>query len=111
MLADLLIAPQNELEWSRWSFAHRDQHNLIRQAIQKLYGVNLPDYQLDPINFADFTSFLDNNQSAHNDMNGVLGLQSSNLEQVDFQNKAQLEAWIYLHRREHEAAAFKLGIS
>ena len=111
MLANLLVAPQTELQWSRWSFDHRDQHNLIRQAIRNIYGVSLTEYPIDPIVLEDFSQFADWNQQMHNDFNGVLGLQSSNLQQVDIRNKAELEAWIYLHRREHEAAAFKLGIS
>lgn len=111
MLCDLLVVPQSQTEWSKWSFAHRDQHNLIRQAIQKQYGVSLTEYLIDPIAFENFADFLDNNQELHNDMNSVLLLQSSNLQQIDYNNKSQLEAWIYLHRREHEAAAFKLGIS
>lgn len=111
MLANLLVAPKTDFEWSIWSYAHRDQHNMIRQAIQAKFGVSLTEYPLDPIPFQDLTQWLDWNQQSHDDFNGVLGTQSSNLQQADFKDPAQLESWIYLHRREHETAASVLKIS
>lgn len=110
-LPDLLNVPQNPQDWQIWSFAHRDQHRLIRNAIQATYNINLTEYQLDPINLGQFQFFLDQNQNAHNDFNGVLNLQSSDLLLTDINDKAQLQAWIYLHRREHENAANALKIS
>lgn len=110
-LADLLNVPQSQQDWFIWSYAHRDQHTLIRNAIQIKYGVNLSVYQLDPINLDEVQFFLEQNQQAHDDFNGVLNLQSTNLLLSDFTDKAQLQAWIYLHRREHEDAANALGIS
>lgn len=111
MLANLLVAPRTDQDWSIWSYAHRDQHAIIRQAIQAQLGINLPEYPLDPINFDQLSQFLDWNQQAHDDFNGVLGTQSSNLQQADLKDPGQLEAWIYLHRREHETAANALKIS
>jgi len=111
MLADLMNTPRTASDWAVWSFAHRDSHALIRQAIQAKYGVSLTEYALDPIDPEQQERWLARNQLAHNDFNGVLKTQGSNLEQVDFKNPSQLEAWIYLHRLEHEAASDSLGVS
>lgn len=110
MLVSLVTAPTNASEWAVWSLAHRDSHALIRQAIQAKFGITLAEYQLDPIPFNDLTQWLDNNQQSHNDMNGVLGTQSSDLQEADFSDPAKLQAWIYLHRREHETASAILKI-
>jgi hypothetical protein len=105
MLAYLLNTPTTPQEWSVWSYAHRDQHKQILQAIQTQYNINLAEYPLDPIALDDFADFLNWNQRAHNDFNGVLNAQGSDLQQADLTDPNQREAWIYLHRREHETAA------
>jgi hypothetical protein len=109
-LVYLLNAPRNADEWAIWSYAHRDQHLLIIQAVQAQFGISLTEYQVDPIPFQDLTRFLDNNQQMHDDFNEVLGTQSSDLQLADFRNPSELQAWIYLHRREHETAAEALKI-
>lgn len=111
MLADLLVPPKTQGQWSIWSFAHRDQHNIVRIAIQARTGINLNQYPLDPIPFDDIAKWLDWNQQAHDDANGVLGTQGTNLQQTDFNDPNQFEAWIYLHRREHETWANVLKVS
>lgn len=93
-----------------WSYAHRDQHTQARQAIQTTDGINLTEYPLDPIAFDNFQDFLNWNQRAHNDVNGVLGTQGSDLTQVDPRNENELSAWIFLHRKEHETWANILHI-
>lgn len=110
MLVTLVTTPTNASEWAVWSYAHRDSHALIRQAIQAQFNINLIEYPLDPIPFDSLTQWLDWNQQAHNDMNGVLGTQSSDLQEADFNDPAKLQAWIYLHRREHETASSILKI-
>lgn len=110
MLASLLNIPETQSDWSIWSYAHRDQHDIVNQAIQKQYGINLTQYPLDPIPFDDLQQWLTWNSDAHDDVNSVLGTQGSDLQFVDFSDPAQKEGWIYLHRREHEtwAAALKV---
>lgn len=73
-------------------------------------GVSLTEYSLDPIPTNDFSSWLQWNQESHTEMNGVLGLQGSDLEEVDFKNLQQLQPWIWLHFLEHQSAEQTLGI-
>lgn len=105
MLAYLLNAPRTPEEWSVWSYAHRDQHSQIRQAIQARYGVNLTEYTLDPIDLNAIPNFLNWNQRAHDDFNGVLGTQGSDLSQADLTDPNLEEAWSWLHYQEHFTAA------
>jgi hypothetical protein len=103
VLAGLSSTPTSASQWATWSWDHKDHHTLIQQTILTRTGTNLQIFPLDPIPFAEIHRWLEWNQRAHNDINGSLGTQSSDLQQVDITNPQQLQAWIYLHRREHES--------
>jgi hypothetical protein len=72
--------------------------------------VNLTEYQLYPINFNRFHDFLENNSQAHDDFNSVLGLQSSDIEELDPKDRNKLQAWIYLNFKELQSACLELKI-
>lgn len=110
MLVSLLNVPRNDQEWQSWSFSHRNSHTKIRQAILQQKGINLTDYQLDPINFDAINFFLQNNQQMHQDMSAALGSQGSDLEEVDFDDEQQKASWIYYHYLEHQTAEEALKI-
>ena len=110
MLAALLNVPHSPTDWSHFSFDHRDSHDRIRAAIRAKKGLDLSDYQIDPINPNNVQQFLENNAQLHTDMNGALNLQSANLEDVDLQDDKQLRAWIMLHSQEHFDIEQALGI-
>lgn len=110
MLAGLENSPRSPEQWSLWAWDHRDSHDRIRSAILKQYGVSLSDYQIEPINADAMQDFLQRNSDLHDDMNGTLGLQSSDLEDVDPKNDREFQAWIRLHYLEHWYAEQKLSI-
>lgn len=110
MIVTLLEDPKTLEQRAIWSFAHRDHHQQIRQAIQAKGGAVLQDYQLDPISEQDFQGWLQRNSQTHGDMNGALGLQGVDLLDVDFQDDKERQAWVFLHYQEHFNAAAKLGI-
>lgn len=72
--------------------------------------VNLVEYQLYPINFDNFNDFLTNNSQAHDDFNSVLGLQSSDIQELDPKDRNKLENWIFLNYNELNSACEKLKI-
>lgn len=109
MLAHLLNVPKTPEDWAVWGYAHRDQHQEIRQAIQTRFGVVQTEYPLDPIDLSNIHGFLEWNQQTHNDMNGALNTQGSDLSEVDPKDLNQLQAWIWLHYQEHITAANILG--
>lgn len=108
--SDLLNVPKTEVEWSFFSWNNRDAVTRIRQAIKAQKNVNLNDYQLDPINPNDPSFFLQNNQQAHTDFNGVLNLQSTDLLDVNLADPRELESWIFLNWKEVQQAELALGI-
>ena len=110
MLASLLNVPQSEADWSRWSYNNYDCLNQIRDAIATQKGVALNAYQVEPIDFDDLETWLDNNQQAHNDFNATLGLNGSDLLHVDFKDPNQLQSWVYLSYQECSAACQTLKI-
>jgi hypothetical protein len=110
ILPSLENLPTTPGQWNSWSFDHKDSHDRIRQAIFAQYGVNLSDYQVDPIDPTAPTLFLQNNSQLHSDMNGVLGLQSADLQDVNLGDQRQFEAWLRLHWQEHTYAESKLRI-
>ena len=110
MLAVLQEIPKSKTEWDRWSWHHKDSHTRIRQAIQKQKSINLPEYQLDPINLEDIDIFLVHNQETHNEMNAALSLQGSDLEGIDFNDEAKRAEWFWTHYQEHRDAENSLGI-
>lgn len=110
MLAILNNTPKSPQDWEVFGFNDRDQINLIRQAIQKKTGINLPEYELYPIPMEKFSDWLDRKSQAHTDFNSVLGLQSNDLTDVDIRDKKQLQAWIYLQYQELYNASAALGI-
>lgn len=110
MLVALLNVPRSDPEWAIWSFAHKQSHLAIVQAIRAAGGASLAEYQLDPIPKNDVPGWLARNQEAHNDMNGALGVQSSDLLETDLSDERQAEAWVYLHFIEHQTAEQKSGV-
>lgn len=111
-LVDLLNVPKNDQDWEIFFFSHRDSHDKIRKAIQAQTStsINLTDYVIYPVDQNHLSDFLQDNQSLHSDMNGILGLQSSDLQDVDLQQENQKVAWFYSHYLEHQSAEIKLGI-
>ena len=109
MLPALENVPKDPVAWARFSFDHRDSHDRIRLAIAKKYHVDLADYQIDPIDLTSPGLFLQNNSQLHGDMNGILRLQSADLQDVDFTDEQQFIAWIRLHYQEHEYAELALA--
>lgn len=110
MIAALENFPKSASDWLRFAFDHRDSHDRIRAAIKTKYGVDLTDYQIEPMNPEATDLFLQNNSSLHSDMNSILKTQSSDLQDVDFQDEKQLQGWILLHYQEHVNAEQALGI-
>ena len=110
MLASLLNIPHADNDWQHFSWNHRLSHDRIRQAIKAKYGFDLTDYEVDPMDPNNLGDFLQNNASLHTDMNGVLKLQSLNLQDTDLSKENQRSAWIQYHWAEHFSAEAKLGI-
>ena len=109
-LTDLIRNPQTEQEMHLWSWAHRVEHTNIRQRVQALTTINLREFVLEPINFADMRDWLEDHQQMHADMTSVTRVQSNDLERVDWNDPKQRAAWIELHYKEHFDVNTVLGL-
>lgn len=110
MLVILENVPQTADDWSRFSFHHQDSHDRIRAAISAKKSIVLPEHLIYPINQAAVPLFLQNNYLLHLDMNSALGLQGSDLLEVNIQDKKELAIWVQLHYQEHFQAELALGL-
>ena len=110
MLPTLLVVPQNQQEWDDFSFNLRTETDRINSAVSAKFGVTLPSYPLDPINFEHVDDWLEYNSQSHIAFNDVLGLQSHDLLSVDLKDKNQLVGWIFLNYSELRDAEAELGI-
>jgi hypothetical protein len=110
MLAALLNVPDTEEDWSIWSYNNYDCVNQIRQAILAQKGIQLPEYQIEPISFSDINTWLENNQQAHVDFTNALGISSVDLTDTDLRDPQQRQSWIYLNFQELNSACQTLKI-
>lgn len=110
MLSALLNVPNSPESWEQFIFNNRQQITEIRQAILAQKNINLTEYQIYPVNDEGFQSFLQNNQQAHEDFNSVLGLQGSDIEELDPKDQKKLEAWVFLQYQELFSACSALKI-
>lgn len=110
MLVSLLSVPATPEDWALWSFAHAQDHIEIIQAIVKDSGPQLIQYQLDPIPFQDKTDWEQRHLQSHLDMENVLGVQSTDLNDFNIKDPKKLQEWIYNNYQEHFDARSVLRI-
>lgn len=104
-VANLFNIPNTDQEMGTWSFQHMAHHRLINLAILRIYNVVLPEYVLDPVDMTDPVQFLLQHQKMHDASDGVLGVSSFDLTDVDWSDQGQRAGWIWLNARLHVAEA------
>ena len=110
-LASLYSVPESPGDWHVWSFANADSHLRIIQAIFAQQKQELPYLSVDPIPWDSLSDWLRNHQQMHNDMDGVLDIQSSDFTIPSFRDRADMEAFILAHADEHRSAEQALGLT
>ena len=108
MLCACLEVPDSETAWDVWAWHSKQQIDTIRDAISSKYGISLTEYVLFP--FTPSNAWLTNNAAAHSEFNSVLGLQGHDLEELDFNNKDEVAAWVDLAYKELYDASASLEI-
>ncbi len=72
--------------------------------------VNLPVYELYPVDFNRSQDWLTNVSQSVSNINSVLGLQDVDLQDVDLKDEKQLESWVNLLYQELYSASAALNI-
>lgn len=104
-IATLWNTPTSLEKLSDWSFSHAAQHRIEIAAIQRIFGITLTEFRLDPINPADSSTWAEQHQIMENERNAVLGLPGYNLSDVDWTDPGSFEAFIQANAVSHERAA------
>lgn len=94
----------------KWHFDHWEDHLEIINAIQAQGGPALTQWPIYPFTPEDTDTWLRLHQSMHSDMNNALGISGSNLQQVNFQIRSELDAFYDMNFLEHSNAREALGI-
>lgn len=89
---------------------HYQDHLEILEAIQKAANIKLTQYLIDPWLDADKERILEAHQQYHNDFNGILGINGSDLSEVDFTKQNEVKAWVQINFQDHMNARSALGI-
>ena len=106
----LLNVPKTSQEWNVWSLANRLSHDAIRQAILAQKNVSTVDYLLEPMDFKEIKGWLQRNGQTHIEQTGAVGLQSHDIQEVDFNDEAAKVSWIQVHALEHFDLEQALGV-
>lgn len=110
-LATIYNSPHGEYDRLVWSFSNSDHHLQVIDSIASTRNTLLARYLIDPIPPGrDLQSWLRTHQTMHNDVNSVLSVQGNDLTELDFNNAAELEGWVFLHASEHRQWANILGV-
>ena len=109
-LPPLYEPPPGPQGWREYWFQHFQDHLDIVQALQKALNVKLTVYDIDPWVDYDKGGILERHQQYHNDFNQLLGIAGNDLSDVDFKNKGQVDAWVWLNYQEHQNAHQALHI-
>ena len=91
-------------------YAHFQDHIEILEALQKQKGIKLIQYNIYPFNKAGLDVILAAHQQYHNDMNGELQLNGTDLQELDVKNKETIRVWANENFYEHYAARAALKI-
>lgn len=112
-IAGLYEYPQDQADFSQWSFAHMAHHRDIIRLVFDQQGVELQEYSLDPFDPKDrngLATWLANHQVMHQDMDEALGIAGYNLSQVDWNDRAAMSVWLENHGDEHYQAGQILNL-
>lgn len=93
--AALLNTPTDQPSWDQWAFNFQAQIVEINAAILSQKKVSLPSYQLNPIPFYALDQWLERMSNALSGITGTLGLQSADVENVDLEDPAARQSWIW----------------
>lgn len=110
-LATLYNVPRDEPSLAEFAFANMNEHFKIQEALQRLLGISVEVFPLDPIPAADIGNWAYNHQAMHNQQNQILGIAGNDLTQPDFSSPEAMEAWSFDHASEHVQAAQILGLT
>lgn len=110
-VGDVFNVPVTPSDEAQWSFLHMALHRSQNLAIFRKYNAILPEYVLDPVNFASPGAWLEQHQQMHNNVDSVLGISAINLVDVDLSDLGERDGWVQEHAQLHQSETNALGIT
>lgn len=110
-LASVLYPPPTKDGWNEWTWANYQHHQAIETGLRQVKGLSPTIYRLWPVREQEFEDWLEQHQQAHTLFTQALGINGSDLSQLDFNDKPKRDAWMYSHFVDHQAAAQLLGLT
>ena len=113
-LAQLLYPPPTDDGLATWLHDNLRHHEALIQAINTKFGTSLtiatPIWPLNPKDETQLAIFNRAHQFLHNEMAQVLGIQNQDVSDLKFTEKRDLDAFMFIHFQEHQAAAQACGM-
>lgn len=109
-VAGIYNVPSTQDELNTWAATHATHHLLIIQTIERLTGIQLQQYVLDPLDPRDPESWLLQHQFMHNQMDAILGIGGYDLLNVNIKDRNEFAGWVWLNANEHYQASNALEI-
>lgn len=107
---DVYNVPTTPDELSRWGTLHMILHRSQITAANGRYGVILPEFVLDPVDTTPNSSWFQQHQQMHNDIDQLTGVAQFDLIDVDWEEEAQRIGWIQGHAQLHQQETTVLGV-
>lgn len=99
-LATLFNLITNEETKAEFSFSNQDSHILVCDQLYRVFGIQIPQYILNPIP-PDTNEWSLNHQASHNAINSYLGVAGQDYTGIDFSDDNAMKNWIQNHADEH----------
>ncbi len=109
-LASIANTPADQNSTDEWAFSHMAHHRDINRVIYEKYGIEIPEFNLDPFDPNDTGTFSYQHQEMHNLQNAILGISGNDLLDVQWQDEEERAGWIQLNFQEHLQANAILGV-
>lgn len=106
----LLFPPPTAQGMEEWFHAHLLHHQAIIDAVAQTKGIQMPLYNIYPVNEKHMDVWLPVHQQQHNDLAAYLGVPVQDLQGTDFKDRKKREAWFYSHYVQHQIAGQLSGL-
>lgn len=108
-LAMLLYPPPTDRGPEEWSYHNLQHHQAVSDAIYAQRGVRVTATNIYPMRGDNLMSWARAHQEWHDAINGILGVPGVDLQNVDWEQREEIDAFFWLHFNQHRAWAQTLG--
>lgn len=110
-LAQVQYPPPTPQGMEEWFHAHVRHHEALMDAIFQTRGVRLTMYPIYPVlESKNLDVWHKSHQALHDQMNQLLKVAGTDLEDIDFKDQRKSDNWFFQHYLQHQGAAQECGL-